>query len=401
MAEPFEVAAGLVESLEGDAPLSARLDAMSVKAAELLGAEALLVEAPLGDARVRLGGLGASSGEDAVVVAGGGVTVRLRPASLLERRRAEVAFVARVTRAAVERAREASRALRAEEAISAVTHDVNNALTPLLCSPVDAVAAAALRLRSHIELLRQLRGRSRPRELLRVPAWLERLRKLLAVTGGGSFPVEVQVDEGAQRRAIGPEQGALLPLAVSAGLALRVAVRPGTPVRLAGGIDRDGRVEVVLSGEVEAPGGLATLVDLSERPGLRPRVRLDGGRVEVRVALEQRPRVLLLAGPAGKVPVPAEAVVRAFRAVGVEAELHGQAEEALRRCLEPPEPAWVLGLPGAEATLKALRSGLQRALPAVAGRCLPLDDRLGVPGHRPSAEEVDVAAVFASCAGVA
>ena len=37
MAEPFEVAAGLVESLEGDAPLSARLDAMSVKAAELLG----------------------------------------------------------------------------------------------------------------------------------------------------------------------------------------------------------------------------------------------------------------------------------------------------------------------------------------------------------------------------
>ncbi len=401
MAQPFEVAAALVESLEGDAPLGARLDAMAAKAAELLGAEAVVVEGPLGDVRVRLGGAGAESEADAVVVAGGGVTLRIRPAAALERGRAEAAFVARVTRAAVERAREASRVQRADEAISAVTHDVNNALTPLLCSSIDAVALSALRLRGHLDLLRQLRGRSRPRELWRLPAWLERTRKLLAVTGGGSFPVEVHVDDGAHQRALGPEQSALLPLVVFAGLALRAAVRPGTPLRLTGALDGDGRVELTLAAQVEAPAGLATAVDLAERPGLRPRVRIDGARVEVLVGLDRSPRVVLLAGPVAGLPVPAEVLVRAFHAVGVEAELHARPEDALRRCLEPPEPAWVLGLPGAEAGLKTLRSGLLRTLPALAGRCLLLDDRLAVPGHRASAEEVDVAAVFAGCVRVA
>lgn len=401
MPGPFELAAALVESLEGEAPLAARLDAMAARAAGLLGCEAVVVEGPLGDVRVRLGGLGAPGPDDAVVVAGAGVSLRLRPAAALERAGAEVAFVARVTRAAVERAREASRAQRADEAISAVTHDVNNALTPLLCSSIDAVAHSALRLRGHLELLRQLRGRARPRELWRLPAWLERTRKLLSVTGGGSFPVEVHVHEEARRRAVGPEQSALLPLVVTAGLALRAAVRPGTPLRLSAGVGDDGRVEVALAGQVEAPAGLATAVDLGERPGLRPRVSMGDGTVEVRVGLERSPRVVLLSGPVAGAPVPADALVREFLAVGVEAEVHGRPEDALRRCLEPPEPAWVLGLPGADPGLKALRAGLQRTLPALAGRCVALDDRLALPGHRASAEEVDVAAVFAACVGAA
>lgn len=341
----------------------------------------------------------ASSGELALDAAGeptgaarfpivDGATLFVAPASRAAGEAAALCdLAARVVARELDLARREARASRAEDAISAVTHEMNNALTPLLCSSSEPVARDALRLRSLLDTLRQLRGRSHPRELRAAPAWLERAKRLLSIAGAGTVHIDVECAEEARGLTIGPEQGRLLPAVLTTGFALRASA-PGA-VRVAARVE-DGRLVI----EVSAPVSTSLVagdLDLPSGPELEARLAPSTGGTRVAFRLAQRPRVVVIEGPTR----PGTAVARALAPLGVEVTLV-EGAAALGRVLEWPEPSAILVLHEAQAQGNALRVALHRAQPVYASRCLFLDERLAPRHYRASPDEVDLAAALAA-----
>lgn len=379
----------LMDALEGPGPLGARLDLLATRLAALLGpgAEVAVVVA-LADATIVAAGRAALevAVDAARVPAGDGAALLIRPAAAATSEHALAA--ARLLAREVGWLRREARGARAEDVMSAVTHEMNNALTPLLCHACEPVVRESLRMRGLLEILRVVRGRSRPRELRWAGDVIERARKLLTLSGAGTFPIEVERDPAASRRAIGPEQERLMPVLLGAAFALRSHARAGTALTLRTRVDPVGLLRLEVEATIDAPCDLAGEL---ERPdpassGLDVRVRLDGGRVLVAVTLLRRPRIVLLEQPGG-LGAGAD-VARVLEAVGIDVARTDGPDAALARAIEPVEPAAVLVLPGAAG--QALRQGLHRTQPLLAARCFMLDERLVPRGHRPPPDDLDL-----------
>lgn len=385
----------LLEALEAPGPLGERLDRLAKGVVALLGPPAeVAVVVSLADAAVVAGGAATleAAPDTARVPAGDGGALLVRPASAVESE--PVRAAARLLARELGWLRREARGARAEDVMSAVTHEMNNALTPLLCHACEPVVRESLRMRGLLETLRIVRGRSRPRELRWVEDLLERVRKLLTLSGSGTFPVEAQPDPSAARRAIGPEQERLLPVLLGAAFALRSRARAGTALTLRARLDEAGLLRLEVEATVDAPCDLGGEL---ERPdpassGLDVRVRLGSGRVLVAVTLLRRPRIVLLEQPGGG--GLGAAVARVLAEVGIDVDRADGPEAALARTLEPVEPAAVLVLPGGAG--QALRQGLHRTQPLLAARCFMLDERLSPRGHRPTADDLDLGAVLAA-----
>lgn len=386
--EPASGLAGLIDALEGAGPLAPRLDLFAARLGALVGAE-VAVEVSLAD--LGLTAAGAPGPGAARLPAGDGAALLLRPAAAAEHPDARAA--ARLLGREVTWLRRAARAARTEDVMSAVTHEMNNALTPLLCHACEPVVRESLRLRGLLETLRLVRGRARPRDLRWGGEVLERARKLLAVSGSGTFPVVVEAAPEVASRAVGPEQDRLVPVLLAVGYALRARAAAGAALTLRATV-KDGLLRLELEAPVAAPVELAGEL---ERPdpacGLDVRARLeDDGRVVVTIVLLRRPRVVLLEPPGGSPHGPA--VTRALNGAGLDVVAVDDPAAAVARALEPVEPAALVVLPG--ASLQALRQGLHRTQPLLASRCLVLDERLVPRGHRPGPDEVDLALVLAA-----
>lgn len=388
---------GLIEALDDAGPLGARLEAFVTRLGALVGGE-VAVEVSLADrAVVAAGALDLAAPDVARLAAGDGAALLLRPASAAEHVHARAA--ARLLAREVEWLRRAARAARTEDVMSAVTHEMNNALTPLLCHACEPVVRESLRMRALLETLRIVRGRARPRDLRWGGDVLERVRKLLALSGAGTFPVQVHCSPEAARRAIGPEQDRLVPVLLAAGYALRAGAVAGSSLSLRADV-ADGRLALEVEATVATP---SALVGELERPdpeasGLDVRARLgDGGRVAVTIVLLRRPRVVVLEPPGGAPLAPAVADV--LTASGLDVVRADDPERALGLALEPLEPAALIVFHG--ASVQALRQGLHRTQPLLASRLMALDERLAPRGYRPAPDEVDFAQLLAMAHGTA
>lgn len=392
--EPSHAFLGLLEALDEPGPVTARLGAFARRLGALVNAE-VAVEVALADQRVVAAGPADLEGA-ARLDAGGGAALLLRPAAAADHPEARAA--ARLLAREVEWLRRAARAARTEDVMSAVTHEMNNALTPLLCHSCEPVMRESLRMRALLETLRIVRGRARPRDLRWVSDLVERARKLLALSGGGTFPVEVRCSPEAGRRAVGPEQDRLAPALLSAGFALRAAAAPGAALTLRALVDGD-RVRLELEAPVASPASLVGELERlnAEAAGLDVRARVDGATVTVTLVLLRRPRVVILE-PTGGAPL-GPAVERALAGAGFDVARADEPERALAAALEPVEPAALVIMPGASA--QALRQGLHRTQPLLASRLLALDERLVPKGLRPAPHEVDLGAVLAGALGAA
>lgn len=387
--DPGSALAALIDALAGAGPLAPRLGAFAARLGDLLGAE-VAVEVTLADAGVLVGGAALEGA--ARLPAGAGGALLVRPPGHGERGLARAA--ARLLERELEWARRAGRAARTEDVMSAVTHEMNNALTPLLCHGCEPVARESLRLRGLLETLRAARGRARPRELRWFGDVVERVKKLLGLAGGGTFPVEAECAPEVARRAVGPEQEQLVPALLAVGFALRGQARPGTGLRLRAGAD-GGRLRVRLDAAVDAPGDLAGELERPdpERSGLDVRLApSEAGRLAVELTLLRRPRVVLLE-PAGGAPTT-DAVAGALEGAGLDVGRADTPEAAVVLAGGPVEPAALLALPGAPG--QALRQALHRTHPLLASRCFVLDEQLAPRGHRPGPDEVDLGQVLAA-----
>ncbi|MCO5166758.1 MAG: hypothetical protein M9894_10380 [Planctomycetes bacterium] len=389
--DPAGALDALLDALDGDGALGARLEAFAARLGDLLGA-AVGVEVTLAGASVRAAGAAALAGA-ARLPAGPGGALLGRRASAGAGGLARTA--ARLLARELAWERRAARAARAEDVMSAVTHEMNNALTPLLCHGCEPVARESLRIRALLETLRVVRGRARTRELRWFGDVVERARRLLGVSGGGTFPVEAECAPEAARRAVGPEQEQLVPVVLMAGFALRARARAGTALRLRAGVHGD-ELRLTLDAVVDAPGDLAGALEQPD-PGRGPDVRLtrEGERLGLELVLSRRPRVVLLEPAGGSPATPG--VTRALEAAGFDVASADTSEGAVALAGGPVEPAALLVLPGAPG--QALRQGLHRTQPLLASRCHLLDERLVPRGHRPAADEVDLGELLASARG--
>lgn len=390
--EPANAFVGLIDALDDAGPLGARLEVFASRLGQLLGAD-VGIEVWLADHGVLAAGPSALRSPDVGrLPAGDGATLLLRPATAAEHVHARAA--ARLLAREVEWLRRSARAARNEDVMSAVTHEMNNALTPLLCHGCEPVVRESLRMRALLETLRIVRGRARPRDLRWVGDVLERTKKLLGLSGAGTFPVEVRCSPEASRLAIGPEQDRLLAALLSAGYALRSGAVAGASLALRADVVA-GRLQLEVEAPVATPGALAGEL---ERPdpdtsGLDVRARIDeGGRVAVAIALLRRPRVVLLE-PAGGAAVGA-AVARALAGAGLDVARADDPDRGLALALEPLEPAALIVLHGANG--QALRHGLHRTQPLLASRLLMLDENLAPRGYRPAPDEVDLGQLLAA-----
>ncbi len=389
--EPTNALLGLIDALDGEGALRERLEAFAARLGALVGA-AVAVEVALADRAVVAAGP-ADLSDGVRVDAGDGATLIVRPAAAAEL--ATTRAAARLLRREVDWLRRAARAARTEDVMSAVTHEMNNALTPLLCHGCEPVVRESLRMRALLETLRIVRGRARPRDLRWAGDLLERSKKLLALSGAGTFPVEVRCSPEASHRAVGPEQDRLLPVLLAAGYALRNAAAAGASLALRADV-RDDRLTLELEAPVAAPWALAGELERPdpEASGLDVRACVDeGGRVVVTIALLRRPRVVVLEPTGGGGPL-ADRVAAVLRRVGLDVARADDPGRAQALAVEPLEPAALIVLPGASA--QALRQALHRTQPLLASRLMALDERLAARGYRPAPDEVDLATLLAS-----
>lgn len=252
-------------------------------------------------------------------------------------------LLAHVLRRELERELLAERASQDAALRAAITHELGNALTPLLCHSAEPVARDSTRLRLLLDLLRQVDGGSGgPPALLDLGGLVERVRRVAHKLPGPGW-LRVEVEPQAAPRALGCEARELFPLLLRALAGLRAQ---GT-VHLRGLLD-GGAPRVELEAEHQAPPVLA--LDLPEVRGARLARDLLPGRVRLVVTPTQ---------PARAVVVCAEELLprlsRGLAPLGLVLSRARDAAEAARLLEEPPTPWAVLIDDASQAEAHGLR----------------------------------------------
>lgn len=252
-------------------------------------------------------------------------------------------LLAHVLRRELERELLAERASQDAAVRAAITHELGNALTPLLCHSLEPVARDSTRLRLLLDLLRQVDGGSGGQPpLLDLGGLVERVRRVAhKLPGPGTLQVEV--DPQAAPRALGCDARELIPLL----LRVLASLRPQGTMHLRGLVS-GGAPQIEVEAEHQTPPLLA--LDLPEVRGARLARDLLPGRVRLVVTPTHPPRAVVVC--AGEL-LPR--LSRGLAPLGLTLCRARDAAEAARLVEEPPAPWAVLIDDASQAEAQPLR----------------------------------------------